>query len=151
MRRLSFVFLVSLFLLTPIPLMAQQGEELKDFIRRTTGELLNKGNLKFADEVFAMDYRGHGPEAIRKYVTELRTAFPDLHVTVGEFVAEGERVAWLRTHHGTHQGEYMGVPATGQTVTWRSMIISRFVDGMITEEWSSSNRRSQIQSAHSDG
>ena len=122
----------------------QDGEELKEFVLRANDELLNKGNLDFADEVFAMDYGDRGPEGIKEMVTGLRTAFPDLHVTVGEFVAEGERVAWLRTHSGTHQGEFMGVPATGKAVTWRTMVISRIVDGKIVEEVGISDLREQL-------
>ena len=144
MTRLSFVLLVSLFLLTPVTLAAQDGEELKEFVRRANDELLNKGNLDYADEVFATDYGDRGPEGIKEFVTGLRTAFPDLHVTVGEFVVSGERVGWLRTHRGTHKGEFMGVPASGKAVTWRSIIISRIVDGKIVEEVGISDLREQL-------
>lgn len=115
-------------------------EQNKALVRRANEEILNKGNLAFADEVFATDYVAHGstergPEMIKKFVAALRTAFPDLHVSVEPIIAEGDMVAWQRTHTGTHQGKYMGMPATGKSVTWQTMVISRYVDGKVVEEW----------------
>ena len=140
MNRPAYQLSVVLILVTggtlflPPQVHARQEQQLIDLIRQANDELLNKGNLDFADEVFAATYGDRGPEGIKAFVTELRSAFPDLHVTVGEFVVEGDRVAWVRTHRGTHQGEYMGVPATGKTITWRAIIISRYLDNKIVEE-----------------
>ena len=120
-------------------------EQNKAIIRRANDELFNKGNLAFADEVFATDYRKRGPELIKEFVTAVRIAFPDIQVTVELIVAEGDMVAWQRTHKGTHQGEYVGIPATGKKITWRSMIFSRFVDGKIVEEWGVGNLREQLR------
>ena len=53
-------------------------------------------------------------QVIKKIVTTLRTAFPDLQVTIKPIVAEGNMVAWPRTQTGTPQAEYMGIPATGK-------------------------------------
>ena len=55
-----------------------------------------------------------GTQVIKKFVTTLRTAFPDLQVTIKPIVAEGNMVAWPRTQTGTPQAEYMGIPATGK-------------------------------------
>jgi hypothetical protein len=62
-------------------------------------------------------------------------AFPDLHVTVEDMVEEGDKVVGRNTVTGTHQGEYMGLPATGKSVTYREIIIFRFVNGRIAETW----------------
>jgi steroid delta-isomerase-like uncharacterized protein len=128
------------------------SEEIKALVLRTNEEILNKGNLAYVDEVFATDYvlhgtRGdrHGPEVIKGFVTELRTAFPDLHVNIDNFVAEGDRVAWQRTHRGTHQGELSGTPATGRSVKWRTIVISRIVGGKIVEEWGASDLSDQLR------
>ena len=78
-------------------------EQNKALVLHTNDELFHKGNLDIADEVFADDYRDRGPEFIKKFVSDLRTAFPDIRVTIEHIVAEGDMIAWQRTHVGTHQ------------------------------------------------
>ena len=46
----------------------------------------------------------------------LRTAFPDIHWVIEEMVGEGEKVFSRFTWHGTHRGEFFGVPATGKQI-----------------------------------
>ena len=112
-------------------------------IQRANEELLNKGNLELVEELFAPTYVFHGaegdseggPDAIKAFLTSIRTAFPDLRVEVEILTTEGDKVAWQRTHRGTHQGEYLGVPASGSLITWRSMIVTRYEEGKIVEEW----------------
>ncbi len=58
----------------------------------------------------------YGPESMQGLATMLRTAFPDLHFTIEELVAEGETVAGHLTMSGTHQGPLMGMPPTGCSV-----------------------------------
>jgi steroid delta-isomerase-like uncharacterized protein len=65
----------------------------------------------------------------------LHRAFPDLHVTVEDLIAEGDKVVGRNSVTGTHQGEYMGLPPTGKSVTYNEIFIIRFVDGRIAETW----------------
>jgi predicted ester cyclase len=58
---------------------------------------------------------------------------------------EGDKIAWVRTHIGTHQKEFFGVPATGKKVVWKSCVISRVVDDKIVEEWHTTNPREQLK------
>jgi len=120
-------------------------ERNKSLILKTNEELFNKGNLAFADKVFARFYRDRGPEYIKDYVRALKTAFPDLWVDVQPLMAEGNRVAWRRDHFGTHQGEYMGFPPTGKDISWHSIVISHIVDSVIVVEWGSSNLMEVLQ------
>ncbi len=98
------------------------------------------------DELFASDYVLHdpgvpegelrGPEAFKdQWVSMFRTAFPDLQITIEDQIAEGDKVASRYTSRGTHQGELMGIPATGKRVEVTGTIISRFAEGKIVEEW----------------
>ena len=128
------------------------SEDLKAQVRRNNDEFFNEGNLDLVDEVFAADCVFHGTgkdwrgrKFVKEGLAELRTAFPDLEVTLDEMVAEDDKVAWHRTHRGTHQGEIMGIPATGKNVTWRSLVISRFADGKVVEEWAISDLLMQLQ------
>ncbi|OBB21084.1 ester cyclase [Mycolicibacterium setense] len=75
-----------------------------------------------------------GVEAIKLVFTTLHRAFPDLHVEVVEMIAEGNAVAVRNTVTGTHKGgEYMGLPATGKSVTYNEIFIFRVEGGRVTE------------------
>lgn len=87
------------------------SEENKDISRRADEELFNRGNLSIADELFAPDFVYHdpvsheewrGPESVKRYAAMLRVAFPDLHQTIEEQIAEGDKVAYRWTARGTH-------------------------------------------------
>ncbi len=111
-------------------------------IHAANDELLNQGNLDMVPEFFSTTYVNHptdgdlrGREVITDFVTALRNAFPDLQVEIKVLATEGNRVAWVRTHRGTHEGDFMGVPASGRAILWRSMVVTRFEGGMIAEEW----------------
>jgi predicted ester cyclase len=68
-----------------------------------------------------------------------RRAFPDLQVDVAILVEARDRVAWLRTLRGVQQGDFRGFPACGRQVVWREMFTSRFRDGLIAEDWVSTD------------
>ena len=76
-----------------------------------------------------------GAQALKEVFARLHRAFPDLHVTVEDVVAEGDKVVSRNSVTGTHQGEYMGLPATGRPVAYNEIFIFRFVDGRIAETW----------------
>jgi predicted ester cyclase len=95
------------------------AEANKLAFRRAYEEVFNQGNLAVVDEVIAEDFVNReehpattlpGPEAIRTAATMLRAAFPDLHFTVEDLVAEGELVAGRLTMRGTHHGPLLGIP-----------------------------------------
>jgi steroid delta-isomerase-like uncharacterized protein len=96
---------------------------------------------KMIDEIVEPDVKNHTPvEAIgavvlKELFARIHRVFPDLHVTVEDMIEEGDKVAGRNTLTGTHQGEYLGVPPTGRTVTYDEIIIFRFVNGRIAETW----------------
>ncbi len=120
------------------------AEENKAIIRRVWEEVFNKGGLAVADEIMAANYvyRGpggqelKGPEGFKQLVTMFRTAFPDLHATVEDMFAEGDKVAHRATIRGTHKGDLMGIAPTGKQVTVSATVISRFAGGKEVEAWS---------------
>jgi steroid delta-isomerase-like uncharacterized protein len=65
-----------------------------------------------------------------------RDAFPDSYFTVEDMVAEGEKVATRKTFHGTHEGEFMGIPPSGRAVSMGLIDIVRISDGRVVEHWS---------------
>ena len=62
-------------------------------------------------------------------------AFPDLRAEVKDCFGAGDRVAVRLVFHGTHTGEFLGIPATGRTVSYDSTELYRVVDDRIVEEW----------------
>jgi steroid delta-isomerase-like uncharacterized protein len=108
-------------------------------------EELNHGNLAIIDEVFSPTFVLHdahhphwprGLEGARQMVTVMRTAAPDLQLTVEDMVAEGDKVVVRWTFRGTHTGASVsGTPPTGKPLTALAIGIYRFVDGKIAEDW----------------
>jgi len=108
--------------------------------RRVAEEVFNKGNLAIIPELFAPNYVSHesgakGPEGFKQAVTMGRTAFPDLHMTIDDMVAEGDKVVTRYTFTATHKGEYMGIAPTGKKVTVSGIVITRWVGGKEVEAW----------------
>jgi len=115
--------------------MATTEEEInKAQFRRTYEEMFHQGNLAIADELIAPDCINHevppgmnnrGPESARRVVLMLRTAFPDLHFTIEELLAEGDTIAARVTMSGTHLGPFLGMDPTGRSVRQVSMHFPR--------------------------
>ena len=76
-----------------------------------------------------------GAQALKQVWTTLLRAYPDLHVAVEDLIAEGDKVVCRNVVTGTHQGEYLGLPPTGRSVTYDEIFIFRFEDGRIAETW----------------
>jgi predicted ester cyclase len=119
------------------------GRSLASKIHAANSALIADGNLDAIGEFFTADYVAHvtdhdmegGPGWIRNFLGMLQRGFPDLQVEVEILVEGKDRVAWQRTLRGTHQGDFMGFPATGRSIVWRDMATSRFRGGLIAEDW----------------
>lgn len=74
-------------------------------------------------------------EALLQLIPAFFEAFPDYHHVIEELVSEGDLVAARLTYRGTHEGEFEGIPATGNTVTYSGMQFFRVVDGVVKECW----------------
>jgi len=127
-------------------------EENKAMVRRIFEEAINKGNLSVVDEVMASNYVYHfpgqdvkGPEGFKQFIYMMRTAFPDLHITIDDMIAEGDRVATRETLRGTHKGDFMGIAATGKQVTFTGMVFVHFVGGKEVEAWGSMDQLGMMQ------
>ena len=111
-------------------------------VRRAFEEVYNQGLLDAVDELVSRDFVAHagpqvilGPEGMKQYVAALREAFPDLHLTIDDQVAEGDRVATRWTATGTHRGPFHGLPPTGKRGVWSGIGIDRVVGGVVIECW----------------
>ena len=94
----------------------------KAIIQRLYEEGFNRGNLSVVDELFAPDFAYRTPtptgeqgrDAIKQGIGLVRSAFPDIHYTIEDEVAEGDKVVAYWTAHGTHQATFLGIPANRQ-------------------------------------
>jgi steroid delta-isomerase-like uncharacterized protein len=119
----------------------------KAIVLSSLEELYNKGNLDSADEFYAGDYIWHnvsgpdvhGSEGMKQHVANVRTAFPDIHITADDMIAEGDKVVTRWTIAATHKGEVAGYPPTDSSVLFTGILISRIADGKIVEDWENSD------------
>lgn len=117
--------------------------ENKASARRFLEEVVNRGNVSVIDELASPDFVDHtappgvpaGNEGFKVFITMFRTAFPDLHYTIDDEIAEGDRVVQRSTARGTMKGDFQGMPASGRTATWSEIHITRFADGRAVEHW----------------
>jgi predicted ester cyclase len=115
-------------------------ERNQEVLRAVIEEGFNKGNYTALDALFAPGYREHQfglkttLEGFKEDIRYLRAAFPDLHLTIKDMVAEGDRV-WIRmTARGTNRGPFIG-PPTNKPIAITVMDVCRFENGKIVEHW----------------
>jgi steroid delta-isomerase-like uncharacterized protein len=123
----------------------EQAEVNEQFVRRFFEEVWNKKNNDAIDAMLAPDCIAYGlpdPDAVLRGADEFRAvhrsvcgAFPDLHITLEDVIAAGDRVAarWRAT--GTHLGNHLGFPATGKQTSLDGATIGVIRDGRIHEAW----------------
>ena len=121
-------------------------EANKANIHRFVDEALDRGILDVIDET-----RGEFAEQSKARIRAWRKAFPDFHTTIENLIAEEDWVAFHLHHHGTHLGEFLGVPATGKRVDFRSMVFNRFADGVVIEIWGLHDHARVLDQLRSDG
>lgn len=96
-----------------------------------------------AEELLANDFVDHSPfgpfSADRDGVIALFSmffdAFPDMHAVIHEQYADGDKVITRKTFHGTHKGEFMGIPGTGNPIEFDVIDILTVRDGAMREHW----------------
>jgi predicted ester cyclase len=127
--------------------VSDEVEANKERSRRLYQEMFGQGNLGVADELMAADMVNHGPgsppvpgtEGIRRQAALLRTAIPDLRVTLNDQVGEGDRVVSRWTGSGTHTGPLnmpgLTLAATGNSICFDEIRIDRYAAGRIAESW----------------
>lgn len=121
------------------------SEANKSIVRRFVEEVINRGDLGAVDELLAPGYLDHGPlirglptgrEGAKRLYALLHAGFPDLEVSIEDFVAEGERVALRSIWRGTHKGDFLKVAPTGKVVVFENLELLRVQHGQILEHWS---------------
>jgi steroid delta-isomerase-like uncharacterized protein len=105
---------------------------IREFIERvlTAGEIDATGDYFHSDMVEEVPFPGQGPglDGLKETLTCIRSAFPDSQWKVEEQIAEDDKVLTRFLWSGTHQGEFLGIPATNRAIRVWGMVIDRFED-----------------------
>jgi steroid delta-isomerase-like uncharacterized protein len=123
------------------------SEANKTLVRRWFEEVWNQGREETIDELFAVNGIGyglgdteaavHGPAEFKPFVGNLRGALPDIHMTIEDILAEGDKVTVRITVEGTHKGGQLGAAPSGRRVKIAGVVIIRIANGKIVEGWNS--------------
>ena len=129
-------------------------EENKAIFRRYVEEVTNQGKLDLADEIFDK-YLAHqpdgstlqrGPEHVKRFTGEFRSAFSDFHCDIEDQIAEGDKVMTRWRMRGIHQGEFRGMAPTNREMELNGIGIFRFSsEGKVVESWDSYDQLSLMR------
>jgi steroid delta-isomerase-like uncharacterized protein len=116
-------------------------QENATVVRRFAEEVITQGDIDssarfvWEDVVEQVPLPGQGPglEGLKDILRGMRSAFPDLNFAIKEQIAEGDKVASRFEWTGTHQHEFLGVPATGRQVRVWGVVIDRLEEGRIKD------------------
>ena len=117
-------------------------EQNKEIVKRFFEEL-NKGNIEIYEELCTPDYGFYQPsntpkpmsrEETKEFIKMILKTFPDVKWNIKEIFAAGDRVIVWFINTGTHEGEFQGIPATGNKVEVGTIVIYRIKNGQIVEE-----------------
>jgi steroid delta-isomerase-like uncharacterized protein len=112
-------------------------------VRRFYDEVISGGDVAALHELLTADFVEHNPppglppgrDGFKAFVRGLRSAFPDFQWTVDDLITSGDKVVARGHGRGTHQGEFLGVPATGRSIGWSAIHIFRVENGRLAERW----------------
>jgi predicted ester cyclase len=129
-------------------------EENKAIFRRYIEEVGNRGILEVADGIFER-YIAHqpdgstlerGPEDVKRFQRDWRSAFPDIRISIEDQVAEGDKVVTRITIRGTHQGDFRGMAPTGEEIELKGVTTFHFSEeGKVVETWDSYDQLSLLR------
>lgn len=99
------------------------------------GKLVSIAQFVWEDVVEQVPFPGQGPgiEGLKDVLRGMRSAFPDLHFSVEEQIAQDDKVLTRFEWSGTHRSDFLGVPATGRPVKVWGMVLDRLQDGRIKD------------------
>lgn len=125
----------------------------KELVRGFTEEVFNRRNVAAIDEFVAADQVDHtlppylpaNTTGTKRAIGMFLKAFPDLHITIDDMVAEGDRVTLRYTSRGRQRGPFMVIPPTGRPITVSSYLTARIKDGKIVEQWGLDDQLGMLQ------
>jgi len=117
-------------------------EEQNKTLAKRVMEAVNKGDFDTIKELTAPEFVRYSPsttidirslEEFVEAVKIIQRGLPDINISIEESYAEGDRVISRYIMRGTHQGEFLGIPATGNKLEGSGMLIFRIENGKVVE------------------
>jgi steroid delta-isomerase-like uncharacterized protein len=132
---------------------AVSAEDNKALVRRFVDEVQSKGNTDLIYEICSPEFVNHSAppglpadrEGIKILMTMFKGAFPDSYFSVEDMIAEGDKVVTRKTFHGTHEGEFMGIPPSGRHVNVSLIDVVRISEERVVEHWSVGDNLGMMQ------
>ena len=123
------------------------AEQMKDIVRRSVSEFWNTGNMKALPKTWHTNYKGHDPSGMHAgdlaqftaTCKALFAAFTGIEVVIDDLLVDGDQVVKRWTATATHTGDFMGIPASGNSLEFTGIDIYRIADGKIVEAWVNSD------------
>jgi steroid delta-isomerase-like uncharacterized protein len=115
--------------------------------RRVWEEVWHRGDFSASEELFDAQFvrhdldpaQGQGRKQNEEFIRRMRSAFPDLRFTIDDMIAKDDKVVTRYHFDGTHLGDALGFPATAKKVSYTGVLIQRFENGKIAEQWTEAN------------
>ena len=129
------------------------AEENKTLLRRYIEEVWDKKNPDALEEFLAPHFKRHRSptsaaltrDGQKQLLTQFRTAFPDIQITIEEIIAEDDRIAFRSTMRGTHQAEFFGFPPSGKKITVSQLDVIHIHEGKFVAQWGGPDMLSLLQ------
>lgn len=119
----------------------------KDLVRRLYTDYLDANRLDRVGDIVSPDYEngaapGSPVRGIAAFgpIAALLAAFPDIHYTIADLIADGDRVAVRWSWTGTHTGPYRGIAPTGKQVTNTGIAFFQIAGGKLVRGWIETDR-----------
>lgn len=128
--------------------------DLKAIAHRMYEEAVNGGNIDLFDEILAEDFVEHEEpmpgmpptrDTVKQFLTAVRNGFPDFHMAVEDMLQEGNKIAARIIMTGTHLGEFMGIPATGNKVEVQTIDFLEFRGDQMIAHWGVTDTATMMQ------
>ena len=107
------------------------------FAAVNSGDVDSVGDMMTEDFVEHEELEGLPPnrEGVKQFFTMAHAAFEGFQITPEQVIVEGDTAVVRARMAGTHTGDFMGVPASGNSVDVGMIDIVRFDDGKAAEHW----------------
>jgi len=144
-KRSNLIYFLCVFTISSVSLVYASGQEQANLaqMKKFYTEVVNKGNYELMDQLCTPDFIEHEElpgveqnlDGVKQFFKMYRAAFPDLKFEIEQMFAKDDKVVTYITITGTHKGEFMGNPATGNRINMKGIDIVRFVGGKAAEHW----------------
>lgn len=99
----------------------------------------------FVEHEIVPGIEGNGPEVPKQFFAMFLNGFPDMRMDLEDIVVDGDRICWRYRITGTHDGEFMGIPATGRKIDVQGFDMLRMEGTRAAEHWGVTDQLTMMQ------